>query len=345
VKKHLRAIVSRWMDPNADGDPSDGIDGWRLDVAAELPLAFWKEFRTWVHAIRPDAFLTGEIWWDDYKVNKMMNAAPWLQGDAFDSVMNYRYGDAVLQFVNPSDVAISATRFGALLEELHAQYGYRTALGIQNYIGSHDVARLASAVANPTCRLDHGAGLKQNRDYQVRAPDAEERQRHKLIIALHMLSPGAPVIFYGDEAGLWGADDPDCRKPMVWQDLDYQQENYGPFGAMDRTDNVAFDHKLATFYREIIAMRQALPALMLGNYEQVLARDPERVFAFKRSLSDHETVAVVCNAGRSRQTVSIADLGVNAAWQHTPVTGEASHSDDGLTWDLGAWSCSVFRLK
>ena len=118
----------------------DGIDGWRLDVAAEVPLAFWKEFRTWVHEIRPDAFLTGEIWWDDYKTNKMMNAAPWLQGDAFDSVMNYRYGDAVLQFVNPGESAISTTQLAALLGGVHEEYGYDTALQIQNYLGSHDVA-------------------------------------------------------------------------------------------------------------------------------------------------------------------------------------------------------------
>ncbi|SVD46962.1 uncharacterized protein METZ01_LOCUS399816, partial [marine metagenome] len=65
IEEHIHAVVKRWMDPNNDGDPSDGIDGWRLDVAELVNINFWKKFRGWVNEINPDAYLTGEVWWED----------------------------------------------------------------------------------------------------------------------------------------------------------------------------------------------------------------------------------------------------------------------------------------
>jgi cyclomaltodextrinase / maltogenic alpha-amylase / neopullulanase len=94
VREHIHSVVRRWMDPNQDGDPSDGIDGWRLDVAAEVPMPFWEEFRGWVKDINPNAYITGEIWWDDFNKFTFRNAKPWLD-NAFDGVMNYRFGDGI----------------------------------------------------------------------------------------------------------------------------------------------------------------------------------------------------------------------------------------------------------
>ena len=141
VKQHLRHVLRRWMDPNGDGNPDDGVDGWRLDVAAELPLPFWQEFRGWVHEINPDAYLTGEIWWEDYAAGTMVNAAPWLQGDAFDGVMNYRLGDAIYRFINQQG---SANEFGQQITTLIEQYGLRQVLAVQSLPGQsrHRSARL-----------------------------------------------------------------------------------------------------------------------------------------------------------------------------------------------------------
>ena len=90
-REHIHAVVKRWMDPNGDGNPSDGIDGWRLDVADKVGLTFWRDFRGWVRSINPEAYLVGEVFWQDWNTGTMFNAAPWLQGDAFDAVMNYRW--------------------------------------------------------------------------------------------------------------------------------------------------------------------------------------------------------------------------------------------------------------
>ena len=98
IRDHLHEIVKRWMDPNGDGDPLDGIDGWRLDVAERLQINFWDIFGKWVRDINPNAYITGEVWWEDYWNNKQFDASPWLAPGRFDAVMNYRFGEAMFKF-------------------------------------------------------------------------------------------------------------------------------------------------------------------------------------------------------------------------------------------------------
>ena len=87
VHEHIMAVTRRWMDPDGDGDPSDGIDGWRLDVPMELAPEFWAEWRALVKSINPDAYISGEIW---------DRADQWLTGAHFDAVMNYRFAEPVI---------------------------------------------------------------------------------------------------------------------------------------------------------------------------------------------------------------------------------------------------------
>ncbi|MSU64395.1 MAG: glycoside hydrolase family 13 protein [Pedosphaera sp.] len=308
IREHLHAVVRRWMDPNGDGNPSDGIDGWRLDVAAEMPMGFWKEFRGWVKTINPDAYLTGEIWCDDYQANTFRNARPWLD-QAFDGVMNYRFGDAVFEFFNRSN-GISPSRFGELLTRIHGDYGYERCLELQNLFDSHDTARIGSAVVNRQYRQDHAANLADNRTYDVRAPNAAEKQRWKQMVAFQFLSPGAPYIYSGDEVGMWGADDPDCRKPMVWSDLRHQPERAHPFGDPRKTNPVKVDRDLFAFHREWIARRHKLPVLRQGSFKIVLADDSARVFAFRREL-DHHSVIALFNTGDRDVHVSFEKLDLN----------------------------------
>ncbi len=314
VKEHLHAVVRRWMDPYGDGDPSDGIDGWRLDVAPELPLAFWQEFRGWVKGINPQAYLTGEVWWDDFNQLTFRNARPWLDG-AFDGVMNYRFGDAVYQFFNQPQ-PITAAQFTNLISAIHADYGYARSLGLQNLYGSHDTSRIGSAVVNPQYRQDHGASVKENRDYQIRAPNAAEKQRWKQMVAFQFLMPGAPYIYYGDEVGMWGADDPDCRKPMVWGDLKYEPERADPFGRPRPVNPVAPDLDLLKFYQQCVKLRRDHVALRRGDFAWVRADDAAGVVAFRRS-TDTEQFLAVFNAGDHEARLQEQDLNLPtlASWR------------------------------
>ncbi len=307
VRRHLQAIVQRWMDPNGDGDPSDGIDGWRFDVAAEVPIAFWEEVRTWVQKINPHAYLTGEIWWEDYPQVRFRNARPWLDR-AFDGVMNYRFGDAAYQFFNQPE-AISATRFGELLALQYQDYGYERCLQLQNLYDSHDTARLGSAVVNPQLRQDHGASVREHPEYLVRRPNTQEKRRWHQLVAFQFLAPGAPYIYYGDEVGMWGADDPDCRKPMVWSDLNYRPERAHPFGQRRSADPVAVDQTLWSFYHEWILRRRRLEVLRRGDFQIVLADDAARAFAFRRNLKGASVVAIF-NASDSEIRLPMNRLGL-----------------------------------
>ena len=308
VKAHFRAVLRRWMDPDGNGDPSDGIDGWRLDVAAEVPLAFWQEFRGWVKAINSEAYLTGEIWWDDYEQCTFKNAQPWLDG-AFDSVMNYRFGDAVYQFFNQPE-PITAPAFATLLTDIHRDYGYERSLDLQNLFGSHDTSRIGSAVVNPKHRQDHGGNLQGSRDYRVRKPNAAEKQRWKQMVAFQFLAPGAPYIYYGDEVGMWGADDPDCRKPMVWDDLSYALERAHPFGLSRPTDSVEPDTEMLAFYRVVTQWRREHVALRRGTFRILVADELKRLIVFQREYEETQAVAIF-NAADEPRAVRSGQLGLS----------------------------------
>ncbi len=328
VKEHLHAVVRRWMDPNGDGDPTDGIDGWRLDVAAELPLPFWEEFRGWVKTINPQAYITGEIWWDDFNQCTFRNARPWLDW-AFDGVMNYRFGDAVYQFFNQPQ-PIPATQFTNLISAIHSDYGYARCLNLQNLYGSHDTSRLGSAVVNPQCRQDHNASAEHNRDYQVRAPNAAEKQRWRQMVAFQFLMPGAPYIYYGDEAGMWGADDPDCRKPMVWADLNYETERADPFRRPRPANAVSPDRELLKFYRACVKLRHEHAALRRGTFDWIRADDTARVVTFCRSTAAEQIVAAF-NVSDSEVKLTAEQLNLRSltGWRDAVAHKRLAHG--GLT--------------
>src|SRR6266542_3449379 len=155
VRDHLRAVVRRWGDPNGDGDPSDGIDGWRLDAADRVPHGFWKEFRRSVLAINHEAFLVGEVFWEDWDFNKMWDPAPWLKGDELDAVMNYRLAAAARAFFLDRQNAIAASELDARLAAL-APARRETALAMLNLLDTHDTDRLASQAVNPDLADDEG---------------------------------------------------------------------------------------------------------------------------------------------------------------------------------------------
>ncbi|MFQ6675672.1 MAG: alpha-amylase family glycosyl hydrolase, partial [Fidelibacterota bacterium] len=307
LREHLHRIVRRWMDPNGDGDPSDGIDGWRLDVAEMVSMNFWREFSRWVREINPRAYLTAEIWWEDYPRNVMFNAAPWIGPDGFDAVMNYRFADAMYKFFNDEVRQITAGELDGILARIRSDYGLETSYVLQNLMDSHDMERLASAVVNPDRWIDHGSSVQHNPGFNVRKPNAFERQKQKVIVTFQFTYLGAPYIYYGDEVGMWGADDPDCRKPMVWPEMVYEPERHHPLGRPRQPDSVFVDEEMVGFYKTMIRLRQNHPALRRGTYRTVLADNETGVFAFRREL-EGDTVLAVFNGSTETSPVPPALL-------------------------------------
>ncbi len=298
-REHIHNIVKRWGDPNGDGNPEDGIDGWRLDVADMVNINFWKDFRKWVKEINPDAYITGEIWWEDWNRNKIYNASPWLQGDAFDGVMNYRFARAVKRFVADKKLQVDAAGFIDSLNNQYRDYNRENLQALMNMLDSHDTERLASLIVNPDHLYDHYANPQQNQNWLVRKPNKVEREKQKLMVALQMTLPGAPVIYYGDEAGIWGGDDPDDRKPMVWPEMKFADETHHPLGKYRERDKVQFDSSLFNFYRKLVSIRKSNKALSTGEINFIKLSSNRFVLAFKRKLNNDSLIVLSNNNSKS----------------------------------------------
>lgn len=293
-KEYIYACVKRWMDPNGDGNPEDGIDGWRLDVAEMVNHNFWKTFRTWVRAINPEAYIVGEVWWEDWKNDKMFDASPWIQGDQFDAVMNYRFTRASKNFVlnkkEPDDAHAYVDSLNAMLKSYGANY-----YAMMNLLGSHDTERLASVVVNPDYKYDHGANVRDSREYDIRKPNETERQKQKLMVALQFTQPGGVHIYNGDEAGMWGGDDPDQRKPNVWTELKYESETTHPYGNARPTDKVEFDKSLFAFYKKMAKLRNDNEILSLGSISFNVIDNRNNILGYTRELNGKKLFVIVNN--------------------------------------------------
>ena len=108
-----------------------------------------------------------------------------------------------------------------------------------------------------------------------------------------MLYPGAPMFFYGDEAGMWGANDPDCRKPMVWSDKKYDAETFNPDQSKHDPDEVAVDRDLFNWYRKFIGLRQRYRSVRLGTYTTLVTDDEKKLYSFSRKLGNEEVLVIV----------------------------------------------------
>ncbi|NLE75479.1 MAG: DUF3459 domain-containing protein [Chloroflexi bacterium] len=241
VREFLWEVGEHWV--------RRGVDGWRLDVPEEIKHErFWPEFRRRVKAANPEAYLVGEIWGE---------AAPWLRGDRFDGVMNYVFTRAALGFFGGVDLqrqhrpggyalqTLDAPTFARHVEHLLGIYPWAATLAQLNLLSSHDTPRFLTMVN-------------------------EQRERLKLATLFQMCYPGAPCIYYGDEVGLTGGPDPDCRKGMPWEG--------GPW-----------DEELLTWFQGAVALRRSHAALRHGDY--ITLHADGAVYALARRLDDELLVA------------------------------------------------------
>lgn len=193
------------------------IDGWRLDVGDEIGHEFWKQFRKRMKAVNPDALLVGEVW---------HYAPDFLQGDEWDSVMNYTFFKSVATMVLGNG---SPSEFLAELGFLNGQYHSAVIPVLWNLIDSHD-----------TSRFLYRAG--------------EDIRKLRLAASLQMLLPGTPFIYYGDEVGMTGGEDPDNRRGMLWDEKRQNKEMY-------------------QWYQRLTYFRHMIKAIPEGDYRFIKADD------------------------------------------------------------------------
>ena len=283
LTKHIMDVTRRWMDPNGDGDPSDGVDGWRLDVPNEVPMGFWRAWRKTVKEVNPDAYVVGEIW---------KRADDWLDGETFDAVMNYQFAMAVVSWVSGE---ITAAELDKRLAVLRLAYPAQATAVMQNLLAGHDTDRLVSMIANPGRGYDRANSERPGSRYDGAKPGETAYRRARLAALVQMTYVGAPMLWYGDEVGMWGSDDPFCRTPMLWADLPPNE---------DPEERIREGH--LAVYRALVRLRSESPALRRGAFRTLVADEARNVWVFERALGD-ERVIVALNASKEPQSVGLPE--------------------------------------
>ena len=246
VREYIYKVVTYWM-------KECGIDGWRLDVGDEISHGFWKWFRKKVKAFKEDALIVGENWF---------YAPAYLQGDEWDSLMNYHFRDAILGFI--ADGTLSATEFAGKMGYMKGTIHSETYDVLWNLIDCHDTPRFMHLV-------------KKNKKKQL------------LAAGIQMLSHGCPMLYYGDEVGMTGGNDPDCRRGMLWKE--------------EKQDKAILE-----YYKKLLALRKSEPCIINGEQSILFTDDEKGLVIEERKLFEKKKVrSVIIIYHNGKETVELKE--------------------------------------
>ena len=272
---------------------SKGMSGWRLDVANEVSDETWQHFRKSVKALDSDNVIIGEIWTD---------AVKYLMGDMYDSVMNYMFRGAAIAYAKGG----SSTEAMNTLERLRERYPQEAFYAMMNLVDSHDTTRLLSY-------LDGIDDDRNQKEIDQAFPSYENtseaaKQKQYLVALMQFTYAGAPTVYYGDELGMVGADDPDDRRAMIWGEG---------------------NEKLVKWYAKLAAIRNNYPALRTGTVEPVSGTDTE-ILSYVRSDKDDKMLVIMNNAATEKEvTINAANVGMKASELSDLITGTKISVTDG----------------
>lgn len=300
-KKHIFDVTRRWLAP--DGDVSKGIDGYRLDVADQIPMGFWREYRTFVKSINPEAYLVGEIWWEKWP-DQMMDPVPYCSGDVFDAVMFYQIFRPARSFFAQPEKATDAKAFADSLQFQWNRLAEPFRYSQMNVNATHDAPRLLTCFANKGKYKFHNNPY-ENPDHISGKPDEEVYARVRLYLAHQFTNMGAPSIWAGDEMGMWGGDDPDTRKPLWWPGLKFDPETRTNIQPVEKKyDEVGFNKEHFDFVKKLVRIRKSNPVLADGKIEFI--QSDSLTLVYKR-FSDSGELVCAFNAGTDESMVKIPD--------------------------------------
>jgi glycosidase len=277
---------------------NQGASAWRMDVMgdASFPGGYWESFRQVVKETDPDALIIGELWQKDSTLLRF------LRGGMADTTMNYRLRDAVLGLLatTPFDSKgfadsgrlLLPSEFASRLSSIQEDYPDGVFYSLMNLMDSHDTERLLWTLT---------PGSETTADKELNADNlAQGKQRQMLASLIQFTLPGAPTIFYGDEVGQTGDDDPDDRRTYPWENLGGDP------------DEAMFSH-----YQTLISLRKLNQVLTAGDLRVLLADDAADTIAYGRKTGAQAAIVAINRSGETR-TVDI------------PVGG---YLPDGLTFE------------
>jgi len=258
-----------------------GAAGWRLDVSGDpsFPSGYWEAFRNAVKSADPDSLHISETWGKDTTLLRI------LRGDRLDTTMNYRLRDAILGLLAPaafdakgfpdSGGPIAPSQFAARLAAIYEDYAPAARASLMNLLDSHDTERILWT-------LTPGAETPAAKEDADNLAVGKQRLRQATLVQFTV--PGMPTVYYGDEVGMTGDDDPDDRRTYPWD---------GPR-----------DLGLLAHYQALADLRADHPALTGGDLKILLADDEAGTVAYGRKTGTEAVVVAVNRTGESR-TVTI----------------------------------------
>jgi glycosidase len=262
-----------------------GSSGWRMDVMGDpsFPFSYWEAFREIVKDTDQEAIIIGEIWQKDSTLLRN------LRGSSADSVMNYRLRDAVLGLLAPGNFdskgfgdsgrIIAPSEFANRMLAVREDYPDAAFYSLMNLLDSHDTERVLWT-------LTPGSETIAERE-QNQANLDEGKRRLRLASLIQFTMPGAPTVYYGDEVGVTGDDDPDDRRAYPWRDLGGNP-----------------DEQLLKHYSDLAKLRRDYQALVTGDFDVLLANDAKESLAYSRKTDD-QAVIVAINRSNIEQTIEI----------------------------------------
>ena len=285
--RERNSVMKLWLDR--------GAAGWRMDVAAWVPDDFWREWRSAIKQHQPDTLTVAECWFD---------ASKYFLGDTFDSTMNYIFHSTVLAFAAGG----KAAELYANIELMREAYPPQAFYALMNMLSTHDRARSL-----------HSLGWQT--DDASPSEIALAKQRLKLALFFQMTFPGAPTVYYGDEVGVTGGDDPYNRASYPWADLGGQP-----------------DTALLAEFKRLIKLRNDNPVLRRGSIDAPLLLD-DHVIVLYRQMADKIAISASNNADTAHSvTVSLPAKAKTGSFTDA-LTGARVQAVDGrLTFSIPALS-------
>ncbi|MEH6936541.1 alpha-glycosidase [Bacillus sp. JJ664] len=267
------------------------IDGWRLDVANEIDHYFWKLFHRKMKEIKPDIFIVGEIW---------HHAMPWLRGDEFDSVMNYPLLKSLLSYF--SYETISTVQFKHSINEMISLYPIQVIKVLFNIIGTHDTPRVLT----------------------------QSHHQDKKVILLYVFLLtffGTPCIYYGDEIGLTGGNDPECRSCMVWDSSEHNELIYNSL-------------------KKLISLRGLYPVLENeGEFKWIDQIDEQSQTLIYERSSDKISIFVFINPSHEIASVTLPikmrNKRITNLWNHSQFAAES----DSILIDIPPVDFFILKIE
>ncbi len=293
------SVAGYWLNP---GNSAQGIAGWRFDVMTDpsFPTAYWQQLRTVTKGVKPDETLIAEAWhWYDN--------LPLTHGDQADTAMGYRFRNAVFGllgavddkgFPEETNPNLPPSTFANRMSSLREDYADATYYTFQTLLDSHDTKRSLWS-------MTPGADNREAREFNA-ANVALGTARQRIAALVQMTVPGSPTIYYGDEVGLTGSDDPDDRRVFPWAiDANGNYINTSDTQYYDAQGN----HVLFDWYRQLTAVRSSTPVLRQGKLTFLLTDDPNKTLAYAMRQGNGLALTVINRNETLTQTIQVPTAG------------------------------------